>query len=133
MLSSETTTKPQTSPRDTSDRSGDLSGSFLPMELLQLELSLEGYDGGEAGFCEAVRTAAGNARGEFLFDLPAAGLIEDCKRIAVLRVPSVNGGMRVMLAVLDGNSSEIRVQAPDQETAHLVRFADAFIEVLERI
>ena len=129
MLSSETTTKPQTSPRDISDQ----SLSFLPMELLQLELSLEGYDGGEAGFCEAIRTAAGNARGEFLFDLPAAGLIEDCKRIAVLRVPSVNGRMQVLLAVLDGNSSEIRVQAPDQETVHLVRFADAFIEVLERI
>ncbi|NLS02670.1 hypothetical protein HGP14_04690 [Rhizobium sp. P32RR-XVIII] len=129
MLSSETTTKPQTSRRGTSDQ----SASFLPMELLQLELSLEGYDGGDAGFCDAVRTAAGNARGEFLFDLPAAGLIEDCKRIGVLRVPSVNGGMRVLLAVLDGNSSEIRIQAPDQETAHLVRFADAFIEVLERI
>jgi len=111
----------------------DASEPFLPMELLELELSLEGYNGGEAGFCEAVRTAAGKAGGEFLFDLPAAGLIEDCRRIAVLRVPTSSDDMRVVLAVLDRDGIEIRMQAPDEDTAHLVRFADAFIEVLERI
>ncbi len=111
----------------------DASEPFLPMELLELELSLEGYTGGEAGFCEAVRTAAGKAGGEFLFDLPAAGLIDDCRRIAVLRVPTSGSDMRVVLAVLDRDGIEIRMQAPDDETVHLVRFADAFIEVLERI
>lgn len=111
----------------------DPSEPFLPMELLELELSLEGYTGGETGFCEAVRIAAGRAGGEFLFDLPAAGLIEDCRRIAVLRVPTSSADMRVVLAVLDRDGVEIRMQAPDEDTAHLVRFADAFIEVLERI
>ena len=111
----------------------DQSEPFLPMELLELELSLEGYDGGEDGFCGAVRKAAAKAGGEFLFDLPAAGLIEDCRRIAVLRVPSASSDMRVVLAVLDRDGSEIRIQAPDDDTVHLVRFADAFIEVLERI
>ncbi len=106
---------------------------LLPLELLELELSLEGYADGESGFCETVRRAAVEARGEFLFDLPAAGLVEDCRRIAVLRVPTSDGQMRVVLALLDQHSTEIRVQAPDEDTEHLVRFADAFIELLERI
>ncbi|ARQ09114.1 hypothetical protein NXC12_CH01034 [Rhizobium etli] len=105
----------------------------LPMELVELELSLEGYAGGDAGFCEAVRQAAGRSGGELLFDLPAAGLIADCRRIAVLRIPDGGSEMRVVLALLDHAGTEIRMQAPDEETAHLVRFADAFVEVLERI
>ncbi|SCB59890.1 hypothetical protein GA0061105_108247 [Rhizobium aethiopicum] len=111
----------------------DHSEAMLPMELVELELSLEGYAGGDAGFCEAVRQAAGRSGGELLFDLPAGGLIEDCRRIAVLRIPDGGDGMRVVLALLDHNGTEIRMQAPDEDTAHLVRFADAFIEVLERI
>jgi hypothetical protein len=111
----------------------DTAEPFLPMELLELELSLEGYGGGEDGFCEAVRAAAKKAGGEFLFDLPAAGLVEDCKRLAVLRVPGAEDDMRVVLAVLDNKGSEIRIQPTDDDTAHLARFADAFIEVLERI
>jgi len=31
------------------------------------------------------------------------------------------------------NGTEIRMQRPDTDTAHLVRFADAFIDVLKRI
>ncbi|MBX5018027.1 hypothetical protein [Rhizobium lentis] len=110
----------------------DHTEPMLPMELVELELSLEGYAGGDAGFCEAVRQAANRAGGELLFDLPAGGLIEDCRRIAVLRIPD-GESMRVVLALLDQNGTEIRMQAPDENTAHLVRFADAFIEVLERI
>ncbi|EJZ20552.1 hypothetical protein NE852_05710 [Rhizobium sp. Pop5] len=111
----------------------DQSDPMLPLELLELELSLEGYAGGDAGFCEAVRRAADRSGGELLFDLPAGGLIEDCRRIAVLRIPDDGNRMRVVLALLDGHGTEIRMQAPDDETAPLVRFADAFIEVLERI
>ena len=105
----------------------------LPMELLELELSLEGYTGGEAGFCEAVRRAAARSGGELLFDLPAAGLVQDCRRIAVLRIPGDGQAMRVVLALLDDHGTEIRMQAPDEDTAPLVRFADAFVELLERI
>jgi hypothetical protein len=128
MNATDIAARPQTSPLGARDR----SEAFLPLELLELELSLEGYDGGEAGFCEAVRQAAVGAGGEFLFDLPAAGLIEDCRRIAVLRAPLPSGKLRVVLAVLDLNGAEIRIQVPDEQTQHLVRFANAFIEVLER-
>lgn len=128
MISPEIAARPQASALGAIDH----TEPALPMELVELELSLEGYAGGDAGFCEAVRQAAGRSGGELLFDLPAAGLIEDCRRIAVLRIPD-GENMRVVLALLDHNGTEIRMQAPDEETAHLVRFADAFIEVLERI
>ena len=105
----------------------------LPVELLELELSLEAFDGDEAGFCEAVRRAATAAEGEFLFDLPAAGLIADCRRIAVIRIPCEPEGMRVVLARLNEDGAGIRLQEPDEETEHLVRFADAFIDVLRRM
>jgi hypothetical protein len=104
---------------------------LLPVELLELELSLDSYDG-DADFCDAVREAAARAGGEFLFDLPAEGLMADCKRIAVLRVPSAASDMRIVLAVLDQNGTDIRMETPAPGTAHLVRFADAFIKVLER-
>lgn len=128
MISPEIAARPQASALGGIDQSEPM----LPMELVELELSLEGYAGGDAGFCEAVRQAAGRSGGELLFDLPAGGLIEDCRRIAVLRIPD-GREMRVVLALLDVNGTEIRMQAPDEETAHLVRFADAFIELLERI
>lgn len=129
MLSPETTARPQAKALGGIDQSEPL----LPLELLELELSLEGYDGGETGFCDAVRKAAGGAGGEFLFDLPATGLIEDCRRIAALRVPSQEEKMCVVFALLDGNGTEIRMQAPAEETAHLVRLANAFVGVLERM
>lgn len=129
MISSEMRERPQASSLGGIERAEPL----LPLELLELELSLEGYADGEAGFCEAVRRAAAETGGEFLFDLPAAGLVEDCRRIAVLRIPTSDETMRVVLALLDQNGTEIRMQAPDEDTEHLVRFADAFIEVLERI
>jgi len=130
MISPEIAARPQASALGGIDHQSE---PMLPMELLELELSLEGYTGGEAGFCEAVRRAAARSGGELLFDLPAGGLVQNCRRIAVLRIPDDGQEMRVVLALLDDHGTEIRMQAPDEETAPLVRFADAFIELLERI
>jgi hypothetical protein len=113
---------------------GDAGDPHLPLELLELELSLEGFEGGEEGFREAVRRAAAEAGGEFLFDLPAAGIVADCKRLAVLRIPAEDHQtMRVVVAVLDDERAEIHLHEPDETTEHLVRFADAFVDVLERL
>jgi hypothetical protein len=109
----------------------DTADPQLPLELLELELSLEGFGGGEESFREAVREAATAADGEFLFDLPAAGLVPDCRQLAVIRIPGEDGGMRIVLAMLDDDGAEIRLQEPDDETEHLVRFADAFVDVLQ--
>ncbi|NTF41225.1 hypothetical protein [Rhizobium rhizogenes] len=110
----------------------DAGDPILPLELLELELSLEGFSGGEPGFCEAVRSAASAVNGDFLFDLPATGLIPDCRRLAVIRIPE-GDTMRTLFAALDEDGAEIRLLQPDEETEHLVRFADAFIDLLQRL
>jgi hypothetical protein len=111
----------------------EASDPFLPLELLELELSLEGFSGGEPGFCEAVRKAASAVQGDFLFDLPAEGLIPDCRRLAVLRIPEGDATMRTLFAALDEDGAEIRLLQPDGETEHLLRFADAFVDLLQRM
>ncbi|UEX82446.1 hypothetical protein K8M09_03930 [Shinella zoogloeoides] len=106
----------------------------LPLELLELELSLDGFSGDEASFAEAVRQAADQVGGDFLFDLPASGLAEDCLRIAALRVPKgENGAPTIVFALLDAEGATIRVENPDETTKDLKRFADAFVDVLQRI
>lgn len=111
----------------------DAVDAVLPLELLELELSLEGFSGGEPGFCEAVRNAALAVRGDFLFDLPAAGLVSDCRRLAVIRIPEGDATMRTLFAALDGDGVEIRLLQPDEDTEHLLRFADAFVDLLQRL
>ncbi|AYG65468.1 MULTISPECIES: hypothetical protein [unclassified Rhizobium] len=111
----------------------DAADPILPLELLELELSLEGFSGGEPGFCEAVRNAASAIRGDFLFDLPAAGLISDCRRLAVIRIPEGDATTRTLFAALDEDGAEIRLLQPDDETEHLLRFADAFVDLLRRL
>lgn len=111
----------------------DTGDPILPLELLELELSLEGFSGDERAFCEAVRNAALAVRGDFLFDLPATGLISDCRRLAVIRIPEANAAMRTLFAALDEDSAEIRLLQPDQDTEHLLRFADAFVNLLQRL
>ncbi|RKD74224.1 hypothetical protein BJ928_101575 [Rhizobium sp. WW_1] len=111
----------------------ELADPILPLELLELELSLEGFSDGEPSFCEAVRNAASAVHGDFLFDLPAAGLIDDCRRLAVIRIPEGDATMRTLFAALDGDGAEIRLLQPDEDTEHLLRFADAFVDLLQRL
>ena len=130
MLTQETAIAPAPPPTGTVTPAAE---PRLPVELLELELSLEGFMGDEAAFCDAVRKAAAAAGGEFLFDLPAAGLIADCRRIAVIGIPAGSGETRVVLARLDEQGAEIHLQEPDHDTEHLVRFANAFVDLLQRM
>jgi hypothetical protein len=106
----------------------------LPLELVELELSLDGYSGDIDSFADAVRAAASQIGGDFLFDLPASGLAEDCLRIAALRVPAgEEKALSVVFALLDAQGTSIRVENPAAKTEDLKRFADAFVDVLQRI
>lgn len=106
----------------------------LPLELIELELSLDGFATEQDGFSEAVRRAAKSLDGEFLFDLPASGLAEDCQRVAALRIPEANGnGMKIVFALLDADGTGIRVEDPSEATSGLKNFADSFVGVLERM
>ncbi|MDX3925492.1 MAG: hypothetical protein QHC90_06745 [Shinella sp.] len=108
--------------------------SSLPLELIELELSLDGFAAEKDGFAEAVRDAAGKVGGDFLFELPASGLAENCQKIAALRIPDIEGkDLKIVFALLDETGSAIRVEDPSEKTEGLRRFADAFVDVLEHI
>ncbi|HVK92425.1 MAG TPA: hypothetical protein VM468_13650 [Mycoplana sp.] len=110
------------------------SEAALPLELIELELSLDGFATEQDGFSEAIHRAAEALGGEFLFDLPASGLAEDCQRIAALRIPEANGnGLKIVFAFLDDSGTGIRVEDPGEATAGLKNFANSFVGVLERM
>lgn len=106
----------------------------LPLELIELELSLDGFATEQDGFSEAIHRAANTLGGEFLFDLPASGLASDCQRIAALRIPEASGnGLKIVFALLDDSGTGIRVEDPSEDTSGLKNFADSFVSVLERM
>ncbi|WP_426124986.1 hypothetical protein [Pararhizobium sp. PWRC1-1] len=111
-----------------------VSESGLTMELLELELSLDGFTTGEDGFAAHVRAAAASIEGAFLFELPTSGLIANCDRIAVLRVPmDGSAAMATVFVCLETYGNTIRIEMPDETTAGLKNFAEAFVDVLQRI
>ncbi|WDZ77484.1 hypothetical protein PWG15_02935 [Ensifer adhaerens] len=105
----------------------------IPMGLLELELSLEGFSGDEDDFAGFVRTVADNVGGEFLFALPASELIEDCLSIAVLRLGEQDAETSILFACLDEQATTIRIEHPGDGTRDLERFAESFVGVLERM
>ncbi|WP_457579058.1 hypothetical protein [Ensifer adhaerens] len=105
----------------------------IPMGLLELELSLDGFSGNNADFTSFVRTVADNVGGEFLFALPASDLIEDCRSIAVLRLPDAGGDASILFACLDEQGRAVRIEHPSDTTRDLERFAESFVGVLERM
>lgn len=106
----------------------------LTMELLELELSLDGFEPGTGTFADHVRTAAAAIEGALLFELPASGLIADCERIAVMRIPQDDSPlMTTVFACLEDDGTTIRIEKPDERTADLRNFAEAFVDVLQRI
>lgn len=108
------------------------ANSVLTMKLLELELSLDGYAAGRDSFSAHVATAVSAIGGELLFELPASGLIANCERIAVLRLPR-EGAANTVFACLEPGGTTIRIERPTEETACLQSFAGAFVDVLRRI
>ncbi|HEV7319597.1 MAG TPA: hypothetical protein VGO04_13445 [Ensifer sp.] len=105
----------------------------IPMGLIELELSLDGFSGNNDDFTSFVRTVADNAGGELLFALPGSDLIEDCRSIAVLRLGEIEGSASILFACLDEKGSTVRIERPSEDTRDLTRFAESFVGVLERM
>lgn len=105
----------------------------LSLDLLELELALNDFNETEMDFAQTVGDEVRKAGGDFLFELPASGLAENCKRIAAIRIPETGSGdLKVVFAFLDKSGTGVRVENADEKTADLKRFADAFVGVLER-
>ncbi|MCA1489636.1 hypothetical protein [Sinorhizobium alkalisoli] len=106
----------------------------IPMALLELELSLDHFSGDEDDFDDFVRTVAKDVGGEFLFALPASGLIDDCLSIAVLRLGAgADEPPTILFVCLDADGSTVRAEESGERTAGLRNFAEAFVGVLERM
>lgn len=104
----------------------------VSLDLMELELALDLDEITEHGFCEAVREAAKTSGAEFLFDLPASGLVEDAQRIAIVCLSRKDGG-RFGLVLLSPEGDRASTLEPGPETAGLVQFAKAFVAVLEKL
>lgn len=112
-------------------RPAGFSREPLGLELLELELTLDAFEADRNGFAETVRAAAKAMNGEFLFDLPASGLADTCQKIAAVRLPS-GSGRALAFVLLSEDGSAITVRAPDETLEGLARFADAFVDLLQR-
>jgi hypothetical protein len=106
--------------------------SPMPLELMELEFALDLNDIAERGFSDAVRAAAKTIDAEFLFDLPASGLVDNAQRIAIVCL-SRNDGGRFGLVLLAPDGDRASTLEPGPETADLVQFARAFVAVLEKL
>ncbi|KGF70453.1 hypothetical protein LL06_04900 [Hoeflea sp. BAL378] len=104
----------------------------MQLDLVELDLALDLNDIAEHGFGQAVRQAARTVGGEFLFDLPASGLIENAQRIALVCLSRDNGG-RFGLVLLSADGDRVRTVEADEDTMGLVHFARAFVAVLEKL
>lgn len=103
----------------------------MALDLVELELALDLNDIADRGFSDAVQQAAKTVGGEFLFDLPASGLIANAQRIAVVCLSRSDGG-RFGLVLLSANGDRASAMESDETTADLVQFAKAFVAVLEK-
>lgn len=104
----------------------------LALDLVELDLALDLSDIADRGFADAVGDAAKVIGGEFLFDLPASGLVEDAQRIAVVCLSRQNGG-RFGLVLLSAGGDRVETAEADAATTGLVQFARAFVAVLEKL
>jgi len=110
----------------------DLQLAPLALDLVELELALDLSDIVNRGFGDAVRDAAAKIGGEFLFDLPASGLVADAQRIAIVCLSRDNGG-RFGLVLLSAAGDKVGTMEADEATSGLVQFARAFVGVLEKL
>jgi hypothetical protein len=124
--------------------SADAGDVAFTMEMLELELSLDGGDPDVDDFSDRVRMAARDMKGALLFEMPASGLIDQCMRIAVLRIPrdtapegadqnATLGASETIFACLEPDGTSIRIEKPDERTIGLQNFAEAFVDVFQRI
>lgn len=99
---------------------------------VEFELALDMQDPTQLDFEDCVRAAAAVVGGEFLFDMPSDGSIDNASRIAAVRVTGLQHP-DILFAVL--NEAEDAIRRPDREEIgeRFYGFARAFVGVLTRI
>lgn len=112
------------------DHAGDLATGAV--EVIEFEIALDLEDPVRLGFEPSVRAAAQAVGGEFLFDMPADGTIDDASRIAAVRIRQEPRDT-IVFAVLDHGGTRLRVADRHEIGDRFHGFARAFVGVLERI
>ncbi len=104
----------------------------LALEAVKLELALDVSDIRTLGFAESVRAGARRIDGEYLFDLPASGLAAGYQRIAVVRASAADQHT-LLFVLLEDDGETLSVAEPNADLAGLAAFAEAFVELLQRL
>ncbi len=89
----------------------------------------------EETFEDHLRQLAREFGGEFLFGLPASGLIKDCNRIAAVRLPSGDDKDDAVteFILLKKDSDNLQLLGDKDQIKDLEKFANAFVDVLGRL
>lgn len=109
-------------------------GSSTPVEFIELGLGLEMLLETHPVFTDAVKASLMPLDGEFLFELPHGDKPEGKGRVAAIRLAySGADEQRLAFVILADDGIETSVEAAHGQPEHLTSFAEAFVDVLERL
>lgn len=108
--------------------------SSTPVEFIELGLGLEMLLETHPVFADAVKASLMPLDGEFLFELPHGDKPEGKGRVAAIRLAYAGSDeQRLAFVVLADDGIETSVETADGQPEHLTSFAEAFVDVLERL
>lgn len=100
---------------------------------VDFELALDLQDPALTDFDDCIRAAAALVGGEFLFEMPSDGSMDDASRIAAVRLFHEEQEDEILFAVLNADGDQIRVPDRQEIADRFAGFARAFVGVLTRI
>jgi hypothetical protein len=110
------------------------AGNSTPVEFIELGLGLEMLLETHPVFADAVKASLMPLDGEFLFELPHGDKPEGKGRVAAIRLAYAGADeQRLAFVILADDGIETSVEAADGQPEHLTSFAEAFVDVLERL
>lgn len=105
-----------------------------PVEFIEFGLGLEMLLETHPVFADAIKAALLPLDGEFLFELPLGEKPDGKGRIAAVRLAYAGSeDPRLAFAVLSDDGLETSICMPDEQPEHLRSFAEAFVDVIERL
>ena len=115
-------------------KSRPAGGGSTPVEFIELGLGLEMLLETHPVFADAVKASLMPLDGEFLFELPHGDKPDGKGRVAAIRLAYAGADeQRLAFVILADDGIETSVEAADGQPEHLTSFAEAFVDVLERL
>ena len=109
-------------------------GRSTPVEFIELGLGLEMLLETHPVFSDAVKAALMPLDGEFLFELPHGDKPDGKGRVAAIRLAYAGAEeQRLAFVILAEDGIETSVEAAEGQPEHLTSFAEAFVDVLQRL